>query len=204
MPGALAWVSAHPRRCRCRGVVLGCLQRSGDREGTGHPSPQPASTVPTARQHRRIGVPIPLANVRVGACVAEGGAEPTCGVGTAYPTHSQEWLGRGRRVPWAPHPSHFALPTLASPPQASEATQDAGPCRRAGSGVCFPLGVGGKGEENKEEATASSFSLPLILLHSLLLPLPPSPLSSPLSPPSLFLIPATSSEPHSAAAASGV
>lgn len=40
VPGALAWVSAHPRRHR-RGVVLGCLQRIGDRKGQGIPPRSP-------------------------------------------------------------------------------------------------------------------------------------------------------------------
>lgn len=74
-----------------------------------------------------------------------------------------------------------------------------------GLGGSLPSGLGGREKEieKKQQPPASPF------LSSRFAPpcsfsLPPSPLSSPLSPPSLFLIPATSSEPHSAAAAGGV
>lgn len=63
VPWSLLWAQAHPWRPHHRGVVLGCLQRSGDRAGWGH--------LPAAPWHSTTGGPVPMWTC-VGACVSEG------------------------------------------------------------------------------------------------------------------------------------
>lgn len=132
----------------------------------------------TSRRHSRLGGPVP-SRTRVVARAAESSRAEPCA-----------------RV-WAPQP---LAPSLASP---VAGTRGAAPGRARGS---LPSGLGeGKRKprrSNSLQLLPSSHLASLPLARSL--SLPPSPLSSPLSPPSLFLIPATSSEPHSAAAEGGV
>lgn len=132
----------------------------------------------TSRRHSGVGGPVP-SWTRVGAREAESSRAQPCA-----------------RV-WAPQPL--------SPQLRFSRRGHSGARPLGGLGGSLPSGLGGREKEieKKQQPPASPF------LSSRFAPpcsfsLPPSPLSSPLSPPSLFLIPATSSEPHSAAAAGGV
>lgn len=70
---------------------------------------------------------------------------------------SSPGLGGAEKAPGS-STSRFALPIPVSPPQASEGTRDSGPCGRAGSGVCFPFGVGGREKKiEKQQPPAFPF-----------------------------------------------
>lgn len=140
----------------------------------------------TQGQRRSMRVPGSPAAVPGGACVSERVRKEPWGGDTRPGT------GTGCRgsCPRSPPPQPRLVPA---------GSARSGALREGRAGGCAPPGLGeGTGKSRRSNSlqlfpSSNLASLPL-------LPLPPSPLS----PPSLFLIPATSSEPHSAAAAAGV
>lgn len=128
----------------------------------------------------------------------QGQGTGAAGWGSPAPSQPCPWVPVTARVqndPWGgdtpPLPGHRdaalgSFPLSFRPsnpkfsPRASAQRQERGPAGGQGRGAALPW-AGGKGQENRDEATASSFSLPLILLHSpcslslpLPFPLPPS------------------------------
>lgn len=158
----------HARSSGGRGAVGRPWAACGEATGRGHTA--------TGHQRRSMGVPGPLTAVPVGACATERVRSDLWG-GDTRRARAED---RDRdRLPRAPSPARSPLSPRLSPRAAAE-RQERGPAGGQGRGLRSPW-AGGKGQENRDEATASSFSLPLILLHSpcslslpLPFPLPPS------------------------------
>lgn len=130
---ALAWVSAHPRR-HCCGVVLGCLQRSGDREGIGHPSLQLTSTagwVSPSPSQTCMWVPVWLRRCR---------ADRWGGDRVPYPPSGL--AGQRDRAPWALQPLTLPFQPQLLPRRHQRALGTRGPAGGQALGSVFLLGWG--------------------------------------------------------------
>lgn len=141
---------------------------TGRARGSGVGSSPPAGLPAEERRQGRDGLPSPQPAGTAG-WVSPSPLQACMWVLAGWGVQSRP-VGRGQRTlpfpgaGWAEgesavgsSPPRFALPPPTSPPQASEGTQDAEPRGRAGAGVCFPLGVGGREKKTEKQQQPPAF-----------------------------------------------